>query len=229
MDQDRNEKVREKFFKIAQEISFEQAKEMLRDAITLNEVNSAEAVLSREDFKTMPQPEKDRFLLTCDGSSPQIALVLVAAGANPNIHRPAMLSDLTCRCYIAGKEKYCNRKTPLHGSAEAGSVLNVQLLVNMATTQIDARDHKQNTPLMLACKIYGIRIGKPQIKFNHYLMVIGLLLKHGANKELVNKRGKTAAQIALDLKRDADRDPELIGFSDQIIARLEQVQSALPY
>ncbi|CAN5153256.1 hypothetical protein BH09DEP1_BH09DEP1_4760 [soil metagenome] len=216
-------KQRKALFEAAHSLNFKQAQQMLNNATELNWVEKAEAVLSRSDFKELPQGQKDGYLLEC-ASRPQIALLLVEMGANPNIHQPATLNDSICRCFIAGKEKYCSKKTLLHGSVQGANVLNVQLLVNMANVDINARDHKQNTPLMLACKIDQIRMGDQQITFNHYLTIIELLIKHGANKELVNKRGKTATQIAFDLKRDADRNPDLMSFSDQIVAKLEQTQ-----
>lgn len=224
MDQENDTQERKQLFEVAQRINFEQAKKMLDNAISLNIVDSAEAVLSRTDFQALPQVQKDNYFLQC-GFRPQIAALLVAIGANPNTHFTSMLGVSQCDCFIPGREKYCMQRTRLHDAAQRGDVNNVQILLELPNINANARDYKQQTPLILASRIAYVRYGSQHRTIKHYLAIIELLIQHGANKELVNKRGKTATQIALNLKRDADRDPDLIGFSDQVIAKLEQTQS----
>lgn len=83
-----------------------------------------------------------------------------------------------------------DRSQILHESAQYGRAATVKMLLQTFGAQVNAQDSTGLTPLHLATGGAG--------GFDLQLATVQLLLHHGADKELQDKSGRTAADIALD-------------------------------
>lgn len=89
-----------------------------------------------------------------------------------------------------------SQRTALHWAAWGGHHPVVSCLVKAAKADIDPRDIDRNTPLNLAIWAHNVPLLKK-------LLVIDLLLTHGADPTLANKNGETPLMNLMQLIKQA--------------------------
>jgi len=158
--------------------------------------------VAADRYNYLSQDEKDRKLLHASlHGHTEIALALLAAGANKDVKNNDGWTALMMACYkgrlnvmkallLAGANK--DTKEPEHGftalalGIQVSNYYVVEALLDEGANK-DATDKYGNTPLIRASQLHPEYVN---------IMVIQKLLDAGANKDAKNKAGKTARDVA---------------------------------
>jgi ankyrin repeat protein len=140
-------------------------------------------------------------MLAARKGSLDILELLLKAGANPNLMN-----------YRAGIYPYTSkpslRYTPIISAASRGNRHVVAMLLANPGIKVDAQDEDGNTAMMSAAR-------------NGSLDIVELLLKAGADPNLKNNRGKTAADLT---EEGPEKEPRFVAqpwLRSAIISKLQ--------
>jgi len=86
-----------------------------------------------------------------------------------------------------------------------------QILLSIASTNVDIIDEEGNTPLIIACREYNI-----DCDFDKFKRIIRMLLDKGANITVKNNKGRTALYILSKYLKSIDNGKDLLSIISQI-------------
>lgn len=187
-------------------LSLKEAKDKISTAIAYDESHDLKLLLSLFGAQ-ISQEEKNEYLLRCY-ARPYSAPLILALGANPNIHAKQRPED-RCDCAwspLPGLPHRCKKYSILHEAAERGNPLVVKALLEHGAL-VDPLDvEKGETPLMKACRLQQINGSRGDNRYlSDYYWTIKHLLNAGADSSLQNAAGKTAREIAQEIADSTDR------------------------
>lgn len=184
MDPNTRKKIKE-----FQQLSLAQAKDKISTAIAFDESYDLKILLQLFGPQ-ISKEEKNKHLLNCY-ARPYSAPLILALGANPNVHN-------NCECrFIFDNPNNCKKYSILHEAAERGNPGVVEALLDFKAHVDAVEKDTQETPLMKACRIKAIYYSRGDARsLGNYLYLIRKLIDVGANLKLTNNAGKTARQIA---------------------------------
>lgn len=166
------------------------AKEHIEHCIAYDITSTAKPLLTRYGSQ-LSQKEKDKYLISCY-ARPGMAPLILKLGADANVHFHCNCTS----CALSGLPNSCKKESILHVAAARGNPGVVKALLDY-NAYVNARDEKQETPLMKACRIHAINASRGDKRYiGDYMYTIEYLIEAKADRNLINQEGKTALQIA---------------------------------
>ena len=100
--------------------------------------------------------------------------------------------------------------TPLHFAVMNREIHNVELLLSFGA-EVNAQDFQGNAPLHMAM----LRLAQEPDNYEEYKRILKELLFSGADRNLKNHQGQTAADLLLE----CDLSPNELAFLTRILAK----------